>query len=427
MYFKSKLENGLRVITKSMPGVRSIAIAVLVDTGIADEPEEKNGLAHLVEHLLFRGTSNRSAIQIAQFMDEAGGQMGGFITRDYTCFTATVLDDFRTFAIELFGDIFLNSLFLQKDIEREKRTLLQEIETALDAPDQRTDQHLKAHVWKEHYLGKSIAGYPKMVAGLTREDVIDFFHSNYLADRIIIAAAGHVEHKDFVAQVQDAFWRMKGKSPSRDCPDPEFNPGIVVEYQPVSQVYFSIGIRAFAYAHPQRYNVHVANKIMGGGISSRLFRRIREERGLVFDISSEYHAYQDDGLIVVEASTSPENFRDVMALTLDEINKMFSGNGPVDDDELWKAKMQIRGQHIISSESSYTQMSRLATQELYLAEHITSERILRSIDDVNKQTVENVLDLLRPTLTNTAIAVVGPNAPDHYSKSMLDSLWNGFT
>jgi predicted Zn-dependent peptidase len=426
MYNKSTLENGIRVVTKSMPTVRSIAIAVLVDTGICDEPDEKKGLAHLVEHLMFRGTSNRNSIQIARFMDEAGGQMGGFTTRDYTCFTAIVLDDYRTFAIDLLGDIFLNSLFLDKDVEREKRTILQEIERAADTPDLRIDQNLKSFIWKGHYLGKSITGSPEKISNLTRKDVIDFFSANYLADRLIIVAAGNVEHQDFAAQVQDAFWRMSGKSTSRQIRMPHFTPGVTLEHLSVSQVYFCIGIRAFAYSDPNRYNVHSANKILGGGISSRLFRRIREELGLVYNISSEYHAYKDDGLLVIEAGTSPEYLQQVLKLTLTEINNMFSGQEPIDEDELWKAKMQIRGQHLISSESSSTQMSRLATQELYFANHISSEKILEAIDNVTIQSMEQVFELLRPKLNNTAIAVVGPNSPNDYNQSTIHSIWEEF-
>ncbi len=426
MHNKSILENGIRVVTKSMPAVRSIAIAVLVDTGIADEPENKNGLAHLVEHLMFRGTSNRNSVQIARFMDEAGGHMGGFTTRDYTCFTAIVLDDYRTFAVDLLGDIFLNSLFLEEDVEREKRTILQEIENALDSPDLRADQNLKAHIWKGHHLGKRISGTPESVASLTRKDVVDFFNTNYLAERIIIAAAGNVEHLDFVSQVQDAFWRMEGKSIRTPQNIPQFYPGATVEHLSVSQVYFCIGIQSFAYTHSNRYNVHVANKILGGGISSRLFRHIREELGLVYDISSEYHAYQDDGVLVIEAGTSPEYFEEVLRLTLTEICNMFNGKEPIDDDELWKAKMQIRGQHLISSESSSTQMSRLATQELYFADHIASEQILGAIDNITAESMNAVFELLRPNRKNSAIAVVGPDAPNYYDQSLISSIWDDF-
>ncbi|MGD9212474.1 MAG: pitrilysin family protein, partial [Desulfobacteraceae bacterium] len=394
--------------------------------GIADEPDDKNGLAHLVEHLMFRGTSNRNSIQIARFMDEAGGQMGGFITRDYTCFSATVLDDYRTFAIDLLGDILLNSLYSCEDIEREKRTILQEIETIYDTPDQRTDQNLKSYIWNNHYLGKSVNGYPEMVSKLTRDDVVEFVEKNYLADRIIIAAAGNVDHQDFVAQVQDAFWRMDGISSCRMRSVPQFFSGVTVEYLSVSQVYFSIGIRALAYNHPCRYDVHIANKILGGGISSRLFRHIREERGLVYDISSEYHAYQDDGVIVIEASTSPEYFMEVINLTLTEIYNLFNGNKPIDEEELWKAKMQIRGQHLISSENSNTLMSRLVTQELYFAAHISSDEILGAIDNIDLKSMKNVFKILQPTLKNRAIAVIGPHVPEYYDQAMIEALWAKF-
>lgn len=427
MYCKSTLENGIRVITKSMPGVRSVAIGVIVDAGVMDEPASKMGLAHLTEHLMFGGTSNRDAVQIARFMDEAGGQVGGFITRDYTCYTATVLDDYRTFAVDLLGDILLNSLFYETDLNREKNTISREIESGLDLPDQRCDGLLKANAWQGHYLGKPINGSPRDVQCLTREDVIYFVHAHYMPDRIVIAAAGNIDHQDFVAQARDAFWRMMGQSPPRQRGTPDFHSGVTVEHVPVSQVYFSIGLRAFPYTHPQRYEVHILNKILGGGISSRLFRRIREERGLVYDIRSEYQAYHDDGLIVVEGSTSPGYFMQVMTLTLFEIWKTLTGEDSIDEEELWKAKMQIRGQHLICAESSNTQMSRLATQELYFGRHIPSGQILNAIDEVRLETLATLSnDVLLDSLRNAAVAVVGPQAPDHYDAAMIEELWANF-
>jgi predicted Zn-dependent peptidase len=427
MYRKSTLENGIRVITKSMPGVRSVAMGVLVDAGVMDEPASKKGLAHLTEHLMFSGTSNRDSVEIARFMDEAGGQVGGFITRDYTCYTATVLDDYRTFAVDLLGDILLNSLFYETDLNREKNTIAREIESGLDLPDQRCAALLKANAWQCHYLGKPINGTPRDVQCLTREDIIYFVHSHYMPDRIVIAAAGNIDHQDFVSQARDAFWRMMGQSSPRERAAPLFHSGVTVEHMPVSQIYFSIGLRAFPYAHPQRYEVHILNKILGGGISSRLFRQIREERGLVYDIRSEYQAYRDDGLIVVEGSTSPDYFMQVMTLTLFEIWKTLTGEDPIDEEELWKAKMQIRGQHLICAESSNTQMSRLATQELYFGQHIPSGRILNAIDKVRLETLSALSnDVLLDSLRNAAVAVVGPTAPDHYSAAMIEELWANF-
>ena len=423
MYLKSTLENGIRVVTKSLPAVRSIAMGVLIDAGIADEPEHKNGLAHMAEHLMFRGTSNRDFMQIARLMDEAGGQMGGFITRDYTCYTATVLDHYRTYALELLGDILLNSIFSETALEREKNTIVSEIESGLDLPDQRADMLLKAHIWDGHYLGKSINGQPKVVRELTREDIIYFVHSQYLPDRIIIAAAGSVDHQDFVSQVRDSFWRMMGQCGPRQSALPKFYSGVTLEHVPFSQVYFSIGFRAYPYAHPDRYAVHIFNKILGGGISSRLFRRIREEQGLLYDIQSEYQAYRDDGLITVEGSTAPEYFPEVMKLMLTEIWKALTGEDPIHEEEIWKAKMQTRGQHLISAESSNTQMSRLATQELYFGGHMSSEQILAGIDAVDIEALERLSkNVLLNGMRGASVAVVGPPAPDYYNVPMIEEL-----
>jgi predicted Zn-dependent peptidase len=425
-YRKSKLENGIRVVTLSMPEVRSIAMCVLVDTGIADEPDDKSGLAHLAEHLMFRGTRNRNSLQIARLMDEAGGQMGGFISRDYTCYTATVLDDYRTFALELLGDILLNSLFLAEDVEREKSTILREIESGLDQPDLRADALLKSRVWKGHYLGRSINGSRTDVSHLTRDDVVAFVRSQYRPDRAIIAAAGNVVHHDFVSQVRDAFWCMEGQSQPRRCKRPVFRSGVVIETVPLSQVYFSIGLRAYPYAHPKRYNLHVVNKTLGGGISSRLFRRIREELGLVYDIRSEYQAYRDDGMIVVEGSTPPEYFMQVLDSTLAEIHRALSGPDFIDEEELWKAKMQIKAQHLIAAESSHTQMSRLANQELYFGDHITSQQILAAIDAVEHRSLtKTAADLVSSTRHNWALSVVGPQT-DQYDASMIEEMWHKY-
>jgi predicted Zn-dependent peptidase len=210
VYQQTTLENGIRVVTESMPEARSLSIGILIDAGPRDESPGQGGLAHLTEHALFQGTSSRDARQIARLMDLAGGQVGAFTTRDYTCFHATVLDDYRTYALDLFGDVLLNSTFPAEALERETQSILSEISAAWDAPFERAGQLLKALAWPNHPLGRPVAGWADTVAALTREDVIYFVHQNYLPNRLIIAAAGHVEHLDFVAQVRVAFWRLLG-------------------------------------------------------------------------------------------------------------------------------------------------------------------------------------------------------------------------
>jgi len=423
MYQKSTLENGLRVVTETMPGQRSISMGILIDAGPRDETVEQSGLAHLVEHVMFSGTSSRNATQIARLMDAAGGHMGAFTARDFTCYSATVLDDYFTYALDLLGDILLNSIFPQDSIQREQNAILREIESTGDLPAARAHDLLKAFAWPDHSLGRCIAGSPTTVTTLTREDVIYFVHEHYLPDRIIVAAAGNVDHDDFVAQVRDAFWRMMGQSQPATRSVPVYQSGVTVEHAPVSQVYFSLGIRLCPYADPDRYGFHLLNNILGGGISSRLFRRVREERGLVYYISSEYHAYCEDGMLVVEGCTAPGNILQVLDIVCNELWKLISAKEPVDEEELWKAKMHIRGQHLISGENTNTRMNRLATQELYFGRNIPDEEILAEIDAIGVKKLQSLADeVLRNALSQATIAVVGPEAPDHYQISSIKKL-----
>jgi predicted Zn-dependent peptidase len=239
MYQKSTLENGIRVLTETLPGHRSISMGILVDTGSSDEAPHQSGLAQLVEHAVFCGTSNRNAYQIARFMDEAGGHLGAFTARDFTCYAATVLDDYFTYALDLLNDILLNSVFPLESLEREKTAILCEIESAGDMPAERAHDLLKSFAWSDHPLGRSIAGRPDTIKLMTREDVVYYVHKHYSPDCIIIAAAGNVDHEDFVAQVRDAFWRKTGKrQPVPEAP-PVFHPGVVFGNMPVSQIWES--------------------------------------------------------------------------------------------------------------------------------------------------------------------------------------------
>lgn len=423
MYKKSTLEHGLRVVTEKMPGQRSISMGILINASPRDETVEQSGLAHLVEHAMFCGTSSRNATQIARLMDEAGGHMGAFTARDYTCYSATVLDDYFTYALDLFGDILLNSIFPQESVEREKNAILREIEAAGDRPAERAHDLLKAFAWIDHPLGRPIAGNLGTITPLTREDIIYFVNEHYLPNRIIVSAAGNINHDDFVAQVRDAFWRMMEQNQPATHSVPNYQSGVTVEHVPVSQVYFALGLRLCPYADLDRYALHVLNNILGGGISSRLFRRVREKRGLVYHIGSEYHAYRDDGMLVVEGCTAAENILQVLDMVLDELWKLISAKEPVDEEELWKAKMQIRGQHLISGENTNIRMNRLAAQEFYFGRHISDQEILTEIDAIHVQKLQSLADeILRDALSHATIAVVGPEAHNHYEISSIKRL-----
>jgi predicted Zn-dependent peptidase len=333
------------------------------------------------------------------------------------------LDDYFTYVLDLLGDILLNSIFPDDSIEREKNSILREIETSGDMPSERAHDLLKAFAWSDHPLGRSITGRPETVKTLTRENVIYFVHEHYLPERIIVAAVGNVDHDDFVAQVRDAFWRMMGQSQQATHSEPSYNSGVIVDHVPVSQVYFALGIKALPYADPNRYGLHILNNILGGGISSRLFRRVREKSGLVYQISSNYHAYRDDGILVVEGCMAPENTLQVLNLAYDELTKLISADDPIDEEELWKAKMHIRGQHLIAGESTHTRMNRLASQELYFGQHIPDKDILNKIDTITTQKLQTLAnEVLHDALSDAAIAVVGPEASNHYQSSSIKRL-----
>ncbi len=423
MYQKSTLENGICVVTEATSAQRSIAMGILIDAGPRNEAPNQFGLAHLVEHVMFSGTSSRSASQIARMIDEAGGNMGAFTARDYTCYYATVLDDYFPYALDLMGDILLNSIFPTQNLEKEKDAILREIESICDIPAARAHDLLKAIAWPDHPLGRPIVGTPKTVKPMAREDVIYFVHEHYLPDRMIVAAAGNLDHEDFVAQVRDAYWRLIGQSQPIARKTPRYRSEMRLAHMPVSQAYFSLGIRVCPYTDPDRYGLHILNNILGGGISSRLFRRLREKHGIVYHINSEYHAYRDDGMLVIEGSTAPEKILQVLDMVFDEFWKLISAEDPLNEEEIWKAKMHIRGQHLISGESTNTRMSRLAVQELYFGRQLSDDEILTEIEKVNSLNLQSLTDNVLPdAMRQAAIAIVGPEADDRFRSLAIERL-----
>jgi predicted Zn-dependent peptidase len=408
-YKKTALENGIRVITESMPAVRSISIGVLVDCGSRDERAEESGLAHLCEHMLFQGTSNRDGLRIGRQIDSAGGQVGGFTTRDYTCYHASVLDDYSYHALELLGDVLLNATFPEESLEREKQAILREVEGNHDVPSYLAHENMKAAAWPNDPLGRPIAGYPDILQRHTREDLIYFMHRNYTPNRIIIAASGSLDHEDFVAKVRDSFWRMLGDNDPTPALRPQFQPGFHVQETASHQAYFALAVEALPYVHQNRYTLHALNQILGGGISSRLFRRLRDESGLVYDVHSDYHAYRESGMLVVEGATASGNLTQAIEGVLGALHGLAAWTEPVDMEELWRAKTQIKAQHHISSEDVHTRMCRLATQELYFGRQIASERIVEDIEAVDINSVRRLAGSdLRPNLPAICLSVVGP-------------------
>jgi predicted Zn-dependent peptidase len=429
MIEQSVLENRIRVVTKHLEGVRSISLGFLMASGPMDEPEAHSGVAHLTEHLIFGGTRTRDDAAIARMMDTTGGQVGGFTSRDYTCFTTTVLDDYRTYLIDLMGDILIDSQFTESSVHQEKDIIIREISTQLDQPDICAHERMKSHIWRGHPLGRAIGGTISSVAQLQRQDVVDFFSQNYQPRRLIIAAAGNLNHQDVVTNISDSFWNMRDDRKSDTSPPPPtFNGGISVECKGVTHVYFSIAIKAAPYTSSDRYIIHLLTTILGGGLSSRLFRKLRQETGMVYEISSEYQAYKHDGVIVIEGSTTPELLHSVLSRILLELHGIALGMLPIDAEELWIAKMQLKGRHLISQENSHTCMSSLATQTFYFGKYIESEEICSKIEEVDIDKINFISKkILQEGVNNPAISIVGPQCDPVCNTHSLENILKEFS
>ncbi|BDD89432.1 M16 family metallopeptidase [Desulfofustis limnaeus] len=406
----SELENGIRVVTEALPGSRSLAVGIMIRTGPRDQGPDQEGLAHLVEHALFQGTSSRSSLDIARMIDTMGGRVNAFTGRDYTCFSGLVMDDHRTYVFDLLSDILLNSIFPEDKLMKEKQVIISEQEMAADLPVEQALAGLKSTIWQNHPLGSKIEGSAESISRLTREDVIYFLHSNYLPDRVIVACAGNLEHEDIVAQVRDCFWRMTGSSVPLTYGSAHFNSGFVRHHHGGNHAYFAVGIEAPAYAWPERYCIHLLNTALGGGMSSRLYRTLREERGVVYDIHSEYHAYMDGGALVICGSCRPDRVFSVVDEIIEISGSLVTAAQPMAEEELWQAKLYTVGQYHIDSEDPYTRMSRLLTQLFYFSRVVGVEEIIAGLEGATTAAISRVSgDYFQSFSKKVAACVVGPD------------------
>jgi predicted Zn-dependent peptidase len=404
---QTELDNGIRIITESVPHARTVSMGVLVQAGPRDEPPHLGGLAHLCEHLAFQGTSGRSANDIARLMDAVGGGMGAFTSHDYTCFTATVPSPCTPFALDLLGDILLNSTFSEDRLRTEQSAIICEIESRADHPQDRSRAVMRDIAFPGHSLGRAVTGTPESVRRLTRDDVVGFVQRHYDPSRIIFAAAGCLDHEDMVTGVRDGFWRMHRRHGVETYAAPRPAGGLRIATAPVSLAYFSLGLQAPPYADAGRYAMHVLARLLGGGISSKLYRRVREQRGLAYDISAEYVAYADAGLLVVEGSAPTDVLATILDLVGDELGAVAGGQG-FDEDDLQRAQAQIRGQVAMSGDDMHARMSRLALQSLYFGDPISEADVVQGVQQVDAHDLAAMAGRCHSGGRNQALAIVGP-------------------
>ena len=378
---KNILPNGLTILTERMEHIRSASIGIWIKTGSRHELPEINGISHFVEHMVFKGTKNRSALEIAMQMDSIGGNMDAFTGKETICFNAKVLDEHLPIAFDVISDLVLNPTFDTKDITREKGVILEEIKMDEDNPDYLVHEIFTQNFWKDHPLGKPILGTKDTVKKLDQDVVSRFWTERFNPANLVIAAAGSLDHDDFVKLVRERFEGLKPITREFSDVAPAVSARIVTRNKKsLEQVQICLGVPAPHISHEQRYVSYILNTLLGGGMSSRLFQKIREEQGLTYSIFSELNPYRDTGCMCVYAGTSAESAPKVVASIVEEFKKM--KNERISEAELRRVKDQLKGNLMLSLESSSARMSNLARQEMYFDRFFDLDEIIQRVEAV---------------------------------------------
>jgi len=395
------LPNGLTVISEKMEHIRSVSIGIWVRTGSRDEEADANGISHFVEHMVFKGTKNRSAEAIARQVDSIGGNLDAFTAKECVCFNVKVLDEHLPIALDVLSDLVLNPLFTVEDIVRERRVILEEIKMDEDNPDYLVHEIFTQSFWKDHPLGKPILGTKDTVKRFEQNLVLAFHGQHFHPGNLIVAGAGNLDHRRFVELVREKFEAMRPVQNGHDGPPPKIVPRITLRNKKsLEQVQICVGVPAHPMAHEKRFAGYVLNTLLGGGMSSRLFQNIRERQGLVYAIFSDLNPYRDTGCLSVYAGTSRESAGKVVRSIVSEFRNLKSD--PVPAEEVRRAKDQLKGSLMLSLESSMARMSNLSRQEMYFDRFYGMDEL---IDKIERVSAEDLQEMANEYFRRDSIAV----------------------
>jgi len=397
--------NGLTLLGESMPHVRSVTLGVWLKRGSRHEAAAVNGISHLLEHMVFKGTETRSARDIALAVESIGGQMDAFTSKEYTCFYLKVLDRHLEDALEILADIVRRPRFDPEELERERRVILEEIRMVEDTPDELVYDLFAEHVHPGNPLGRPIQGTAVSVEGIGRETLARFFRASYRPENMILAAAGSLKHDRLRQLAERHFGSMeRSRAGLRRMRRPRWVGGLVKRAKPLEQVHVVLGVPAYPRDLEHRFPVAVLNALLGGMMSSRLFQKIREERGLAYAVYSGVQSFLDSGYLTVYAGSSPEQAEEVVRLTVEELRQL-RRDGP-SEDEVTNAKENLKGSLMLSLESTSSRMTNLAQHEIYYARPFELREILDGIERVSRERVHAVCGELFGRAV-PALAVVG--------------------
>ena len=384
----ARLANGMRLLMENIPHAISVSGGVWVTCGSRNEPENWAGITHFAEHMFFKGTATRSALDISREIESVGGSLNAFTGKEILCLYFRVLDAQLPLGLELLSDVFQHAVFPEEEIERERQVILQEINMIEDSPEDFVHELLAAAYWRGHPLGASTLGTVDTVQGLSREDLNTFALQLRDPSRVILALSGNLDLDEALSMAETHF---SAESPSVQAPipePPEPHNGLNVHLKELEQVHLCFGTRGYPYPHPRRYAYHVLNTLLGGGMSSRLFQEIREKRGLAYSVYSFQSAYLDSGLLGIYAGTARESVDQVLDLVMANLTDLKENQ--VTPIELNIAKEQLKGNLLLSTESTSSRMSKLAMNEIYFGKQLDLDEVIREIDAVNEEDIREI-------------------------------------
>ncbi|MBL8075477.1 MAG: insulinase family protein [Nitrospira sp.] len=407
MYRKVILNNGIRLVTERIPTLKSVTIGLWVNAGSRDERPQEAGYSHFIEHMLFKGTASRSAADISREIDALGGEMNAFTTRETTTFYVKVLDQHLSQALDLLADLFLHSRLPQKEIEKEKQVVLEEIRMVQDDPEDLIQELHTELVMGTHPLSRPILGKVSTIGQIRRQNLLEYMDRHYRPEGIVVAVAGNFDQQKLEKTMTRLFGRYKtSKATLSETRWPaELHGGVSMKQKSLEQVHLCVGLPGMAAGHRDRYVIYALNSVLGGSVSSRLFQEIREKRGLSYSIYSFLSGYSDTGTVTVYAGTRTEEVDRVLDLVCREIQKM--ARRGMTREELKRTKEQMKGGLMLSLESSHSRMNKLAKDELIAGNHTSLEEMISEIDAVTEQQVSRVARTLF-TIENLALTGLGP-------------------
>ncbi len=416
MYKSSVLSNGVMIVTEKIPQFRSVSAGLWFKSGSMYEADDLGGISHFIEHMLFKGTCNRSAKQIADVMDGIGGQLNAFTAKEYTCYYFKVLDEHLETGLDLLADMLLNSSFESLEIEKEKGVILEEILMYEDSPEDVAYDLLCDAMFKDHPLSKPILGEKHTLQSFNREKILSFFQEYYSAQSVIISVAGNYDDKQLEDLIQKYFgsWKPRHANNGKTIPKIAFNGNVLFRQKDIEQTHICMGFPGIPLLDERIYSVMAFNNLFGGSMSSRLFQKIREDKGLVYSVLSHPSNYTIGGFFTIYASMKPSNAQEVLSIITEEIKSVLHDG--VTHDELYKAKEQLKGNYILGLESTGSRMNAIGKSQLLLGKITPPEEVL---DKINLITMDDVIESME-SIFSRGTAGVSLIGKDDISRQVSD-------